>query len=458
MPEIIDVAHFLADKLGRYHADHIEIHLEETESSAISYRGRELETATRSRDAGGNVRALVNGGWGFVSFNSLIDVERRIEQAIEQAKLVGGTGSKFAAVPKSITEIAIDEDNDPRLVTLTEKKALLDEYNEVIWSVPGLQTSVLGYGDSRKRSILINSDGSFINQERADITLRTNAVAAGDGEVQQSGISMGSRGRFESITGLHDRVKESAQRAVALLKAPQTKGGEYTVILDPVLAGVFVHEAFGHLSEADHIYENPELKEIMVLGREFGGAHLNILDDATLPDLRGSYAFDDEGTPAQRIHLIHEGKLTGRLHSRETAAEMKETASGSARAISFRHPPIVRMSNTFIKPGNTTFEQMIGDIKQGIYARNWYGGTTSMEMFTFSAGEAFMIRNGKVEELIRPVVLSGNVFDTLKRIDAIGDDLHMNQGGGCGKGGQSPMAVSNGSPHIRIQRCLIGGR
>jgi TldD protein len=116
------------------------------------------------------------------------------------------------------------------------------------------------------------------------------------------------------------------------------------------------------------------------------------------------------------------------------------------------------MGNTFIEPRDVTFDQMIGDIKEGIYARNWYGGTTSMEMFTFSAGEAFMIRNGKVEDLIRPVVLSGNVFETLKRIDAIGNDLDMNQGGGCGKGGQSPLAVSNGSPHIRIQQCLIGGR
>ena len=137
---------------------------------------------------------------------------------------------------------------------------------------------------------------------------------------------------------------------------------------------------------------------------------------------------------------------------------MGEAPSGNARAISFRHPPIVRMANTFIEPRDVTFDQMIGDIKEGIYARNWYGGTTSMEMFTFSAGEAFMIRNGKVEELIRPVVLSGNVFETLKRIDAIGNDLDMNQGGGCGKGGQSPLPVSNGSPHIRIQKCLVGGK
>jgi TldD protein len=200
------------------------------------------------------------------------------------------------------------------------------------------------------------------------------------------------------------------------------------------------------------------MKEIMVLGREFGGQHLNIIDDATLDNLRGSYTYDDEGTPAQRVHLIREGKLTGRLHSRETAAMMGEDPSGNARAISFRFPPIVRMANTFIEPRDVTFDQMIGDIKEGIYARNWYGGTTSMEMFTFSAGEAFMIRNGKVEELIRPVVLSGNVFETLKRIDAIGNDLDMNQGGGCGKAGQSPLPVSNGSPHIRILKCLIGGR
>ncbi len=105
-----------------------------------------------------------------------------------------------------------------------------------------------------------------------------------------------------------------------------------------------------------------------------------------------------------------------------------------------------------------SFDEMIADIKEGVYARNWHGGTTSMEMFTFSAGEAYMIRNGKIAEPLRPVVLTGNVFSTLKNIDAIGNDLDMNQGGGCGKAGQSPLPVSNGSPHIRIQHCLVGGR
>jgi TldD protein len=230
------------------------------------------------------------------------------------------------------------------------------------------------------------------------------------------------------------------------------------VVLDPVLAGVFVHEAIGHLSEADFVYENEKLRRIMTLGKKFGGKKLNIVDSAAEPGLRGSYRYDDEGVPASKTYLIREGKLVGRLHSRETAARMNESPSGNARAVSYRYPPIVRMTNTYIEPGSVSFDDMIADIKEGIYVKNWYGGTTSMEMFTFSAGEAYMIRNGQIAELVRPVVLTGNVFTTLKNIDAIGNDLEMNQGGGCGKGEQSPLPVSNGSPHIRIRRCLVGGR
>jgi TldD protein len=250
-----------------------------------------------------------------------------------------------------------------------------------------------------------------------------------------------------------------AQNAVALLSAPQAKGGEYTVVLDPVLAGVFVHEAFGHLSESDFVYENDRMREIMVLGKQFGSEKLNIIDSAADPaGLRGSFRYDDEGTRSVKTYLIREGKLVGRLHSRETAARMNEKPTGNARAISYRFPPIVRMTNTYIEPGSISFNDIIADIKEGIYARNWYGGMTSMEMFTFSAGETYMIRHGKIAEAVRPVMLTGNVFTTLQNIDAIGDDLDMNEGGGCGKGGQMPLPVANGSPHLRIRHCLVGGK
>ena len=269
---------------------------------------------------------------------------------------------------------------------------------------------------------------------------------------------MGSVGDFSAVERLHDEVKDVARRAAALLEAANVKGGEYTVVLDPVLAGVFTHEAFGHLSEADLVYDSPQMRELMVIGRRFGGRHLNIVDDATMASLRGGYAYDDEGTPGQRTYLIREGVLVGRLHSRETAAKMGEAPSGNARAIDYRHSPIVRMSNTYIEPDTVGLSDMLAEIKEGVYVKDWYGGQTSLEMFTFSGGESYMIRNGKLAEMLRPVVLTGNVFTTLEHIDAIGVDLDMNQGGGCGKGGQSPLPVSNGSPHVRIRQCVVGGR
>jgi TldD protein len=444
--------------LKKYKADYIEAHLEESQSSHLSYRGRELESVNRLASTGGNVRALVRGGWGFASFNELDRLSDKVELAVKQAEYTGRERSNLAEVTPVADSIPDEAGTEMLTMPLKEKKQLLDEYNEVLWRTQGIQTSSINYADGRKKTIFLNSFGSHIEEERTDIALRLSAVAARDGDVQQAGLSIGSRGDYSRIKGLHDEVEQLARKSVELLSAPRVKGGEYTVILDPVLAGVFVHEAFGHLSEADHVYENERLREIMTLGKEFGAADLNIVDSASMPGLRGSYRYDDEGTPSSKTYLIKEGKLVGRLHSRETAAKMSENPSGNARAINYRYPPIVRMTNTYIEPGTVPFEDLIADIKEGVYAKNWYGGTTSMEMFTFSSGEAYLIRNGKVSELLRPVMLTGNVFTTLKNIDATGNDLDMNQGGGCGKAGQSPLPVSNGSPHIRIRHCLIGGR
>jgi TldD protein len=444
--------------LKDHDADYIEVRIEEREASRIQYRGKELEDIGRSTSLGGNARALVRGGWGFVSFNELSGLRGKVALAVKQARLVGQEESQLSPVAPLVDIVAPQIKKDPTTVPLEQKKRLMDEYNQIIWAATNIQTSVIGYGDGKKSVIFANSEGSYIEQIKVDLSLRLMVIARQDDDVQQAVLSMGSSGDFGFIEGLHDEVGEVAQRAVALLSAPQVRGGEYTVVLDPILAGVFAHEAFGHLSESDFVYENDRMKEIMVLGRRFGEEHLNIVDGAAVPGLRGSYKYDDEGVPATRTYLIKEGLLVGRLHSRETAAKMGEKPTGNARALDYRHPPIVRMTNTFIEPRNVSFEEMITDIKEGVYVKNWYGGMTSMEMFTFSAGEAYMIRNGKVEELLRPVVLTGNVFTTLQNIDAIGNDLEMNQGGGCGKGAQSPLPVSNGSPHIRIQKCLVGGR
>ena len=446
----------LTSALKAHGADYVEIRLEEINATRLVHRGKRLEEVGRTSSLGGNVRALVKGGWGFVSFNNIGNLRDNVELAIKEARLIGKEDFHLSPTEPIIDVVTIGAESQPA-VSLETKKRLLDEYNNIILSTPKIKTSSIGCHDSQKKITFANSEGTYIEQTRTDINLRLTAIAAENGEVQQMGLSIGSPGDFSAIDGLHQQVKEMAHKAVKLLSAPRAKGGEYTIVLDPILAGVFAHEAFGHLSEADHVYENRRLQEIMVLGRKFGDKHLNIVDGAAVPGLRGSYKYDDEGVPSTKTYLIQEGVLESRLHSRETAAKMGEKTTGNARAINYAFPPIVRMTNTYIEPGTLSFEDIIADIKEGVYARDWYGGTTSLEMFTFSAAEAYMIRNGKVAELLRPVVLSGNVFTTLSNIDAIGNDLEMNQGGGCGKHGQMPLPVSNGSPHIRIRRCLVGG-
>jgi TldD protein len=448
----------IADALKGHDADYIEIHFEESQATSVVYRGQRLEEISRARSAGGNIRALARGSWGFVSFSRLDGLKEKVTLAVEEAGLASREPFKLFPTKPVVDTVESQLKKDATTIPLATKKELLDSYNDIMLSIPKIQSTRINYRDVKRRITFADSEGSYIEQTKTDLSARLTAIAREDNEIQQAGLSLGSNGEFSAVEGLHEKARGIARRAAALLSAPQVKGGEYTVILDPILAGVFAHEAFGHLSESDHVYQNENLRQIMVLGKRFGGKHLNIIDDPTMPGLRGSYKYDDEGTPARKTYLIREGVLEGRLHSRETAAKMGEAATGNARAINYHFPPIVRMSNTFIEPGSASFEQMLGDIEEGVYVKDWYGGTTSLEMFTFSAGEAYMIRRGKIAELLRPVVLTGNVFTTLENIDAVGDDLEMNQGGGCGKGGQYPLPVSDGSPHIRIRNCVVGGR
>ena len=162
--------------------------------------------------------------------------------------------------------------------------------------------------------------------------LRIAAYSSDGNEMLQSGFSIGSLGDYGIVENLDSEILDCAKKAKDLIDAPKVDGKETTVVLDQILAGVFVHEAFGHLSEADNVYENERLKEILTLGKKFGNKDLNITDGAKIPNLRGSYEFDDEGTPATKTPLIREGILTGRLHSNETANKMSEEATGNARA------------------------------------------------------------------------------------------------------------------------------
>ncbi len=451
----------LEEALGTSNAEYTDIRIEDVISSRIDFRGEELDTIDSSKTLGGIVRALVKGGWGYSTFNDLNDLELRVKEAYESARLVGKEKSHFAPVEPVVDDIKATLEKDFREIPLAHKKAVVEEYNKMILGYhPKIQTTLVAYGDSLKKIWFATSEGAYIQDEQPDIYISAYVTARDGDNVQVAWERANGNTGFRVVEDFHSKAETAAKRAVDLLSAPPVTGGTYTTIIDPVLAGVFIHEAFGHLSESDFVYENERMKDIMQLGKRFGPDILTVIDDGSFPGQLGTHKYDFEGVRTRKNYLIKDGILVGRLHSRETASKMGEEPTGNARSVGYPYPPIVRMTNTYIDKGSASFEDMIRDVKLGVYALDAFGGQTELEMFTFSAMYAYMIRDGAIAELIRDVVLTGNVFETLMKIDMLDNQLRWNPGGGpygCGKGGQSPLFVGVGGPHVRIKDVVIGG-
>lgn len=443
-------------------SDYCDIRIEETEVTFISFRGKEIEKMERKIQFGGCIRTLIGSGWGFVAFNLLDDLEDKLRRAEKQARAINRfkRGSvSLAPTQKIIDQVFTSYREDPRKVSLKEKADLLEHYNQLILKADSRITSTrIVYFDKHTDWYYANSDGSYIYQEKTDIGGNLGATASDGEERTYDSITFGSTNDFGSARNHDEAVIAAAQRAAEQLTAPTVRGGEYTVILDPEMAGLFVHEAFGHLSEADEIYEDKNLLELMALGTRYGPPFLNIYDSGQEWGNRGCMKYDDEGTPTEKTYLIKEGEVVGHLHSRESAAKMNARPTGNARAINYRYPPICRMRSTCIEEGEEKFEDMLSDIDLGVYAIGGLGGETNGELFTFTATRGQMIRNGRLAEPVKNVTLTGNVFHTLDNIDKIGNDFSfLNNAGGCGKFEQSPLPTSEGSPHIRIKNVIIGG-
>jgi TldD protein len=440
-------------------ADFCEIRVETRLTTRIVYHGHRLETVSTVVNEGGIVRALArDGGWGMSTFNSLEDLPARVEQAWDNARLVPARSIVLAPRPTASEVVRATRAPGADAVTLAEQHALVSRYNDNLLGYSQVVDTQAAYVDQIVTLTYANSEGTHIVEERPMAQISLVATARDGTNVQRSADGQSSAAGYPTLLELDDLARRVATRATDLLSAQTIVGGVYPVVCDQRLAGVFVHEAFGHLSESDFVYANPQAQEMMELGRRFGGEHLNITDDGTLPGERGTHRYDDEGTPTQRTPLVERGILVGRLHSRETAGAMGERPTGNARATDFRFPPIVRMTNTFIEPQSSSLEEMIAGIDLGVYACDAIGGQTMLENFSFSAGYGYMIRQGQIAELVKDVVLAGNLFTTLANIDAIGSDLRFSRTGNCGKGQGGGLPVGIGAPHIRIQDVAMGGR
>ena len=443
----------------RHRVDFLSIRLENSIESQILLRGEQTDMLSESTSIGGQVRACYRSGWGFSSFNDIEQLGTLAEDAIAAARVLGTQQTCLAPVEPVLLEQPLTiSGKDPRQVSIRAKKALCEHYIQVLMSVsPKVSSTAVRYSDRYQHVIFATSEDTLLDHAWVDLDMRFAATARDHQDAQTGRETTGSRNGYDDLEHLDQKVRRAAERAVKSLHLLPVEGGVYPIVIDPILTGLFVHEAFGHLSEADMVYESPDLLEAMELGQTFGPQDLNIYDGAALEGHRGSYAYDDEGVPSTITPLIREGILVGRLHSRETAGKLGESPTGNARCLNYQHPPLVRMSNTWIGPGTTPSEQLLAGIEKGIYARNWKAGMTNGEMFTFSAGEAWLIRKGQIAEPIKDVTLSGNAFTTLANIEAIGDDLRWDESGGCGKGGQDGLAVGCGGPSLRIKEVVVSG-
>jgi TldD protein len=451
---------FLSDVLSGVASQYADIRVEESDNTDIVYRGRELDDIGRSFERGGCLRVFHNGNWGTASFNqvdeNLKGLAREVAAAVEA---MPSKTESLGTMPAFSDSVTILEADDPRKVPLDEKRALIKHYNDIMLKTPGITTTVSMYSDTFRRVSFLSSEDRFVRQESVYTGFICQAVARDGSNVQDYSDMFGKTEGFSSLKNREPLVERIAKVAVDLLKAEPVTAGKYDVIIDPLLAGVFAHEAFGHLSEADFLATNERLRELMKVGNKYGVDELAIVDDGTMPRERGSFRYDDEGTPAERTELIREGRIAGHLHDRQSAQRMGEKPTGNARAVSYSFAPIVRMSNTYIEPRAYNIEDMLDAVERGLYVCGARGGMTELESFTFSSQYARLVEHGRQTKLLRDVILSGNVFETLKNIEMIGDDLVMFGGlGGCGKGGQAPLPVGLGAPHVLIRNVVVGGK
>ncbi|AGF95590.1 MULTISPECIES: TldD/PmbA family protein [Methanosarcina] len=429
----------------------------EGSSTSIVLDNGKIEEISRNFTKGAGIRALCGGSWGYTAVEGDINLKRGVDTASKLAF------SMNASTPKEDVELAAVDSpevrdlpevrTNPRDIAIEEKVSLLKSIEEHA-KLEGVHSTKVMYLESEFKVDYRNSEGLECEYELLNVGFAVSAVASENGVYQAGRESRFGYGYelFENENVL-ELAGKAGKTALELLKAKTPKGGEMPVVLDQELAGVFAHEAVGHASEADLVLEGDSILENRI-GEQIASPLINIIDDPTLHEF-GYYPFDAEGSESKRTEIIKDGIFNSYLHSRETAAKLGGTP-GNCRAQGYSMP-VVRMSNTFIDNGDSRFEEMLEEVKDGMYLIGSRGGqvNTGEGIFQFNAEKGYLIKNGELTGLLRDVSLSGKTLEILNHVTLVGNDLKMTAGR-CGKAGQL-VPVSDGSPHIAISKALVGG-
>lgn len=451
----------LCQRLGAEYAD---VRLERTYSTEIRLTQDTFDQVASGVDQGLGVRVLYKGVWGFGSSTSLKsdDISKTVRGAFKAAKataLHARERVRLADVPKAKRTVATEVETPMQSVSMNEKMKLALKTSAAARIDERIASVTVTYSDSSGESCLATSEGTRLSGRPSRGSIVVVAVAKSGEKVGAIRERDGKQAGFE----LFDKIdplglaKKAADKAIRLLGATHVPSGRFTAIADQRLAGVFAHEAVGHASEADHVMTGESVLKDKV-GQRVGSDLVTLYDDSTYPGGWGTSLYDSEGVPTEKRLIIEKGFLKGYILNREAAAQLGLKPNGGARAQSFIHRPVVRMSNTYLTQGDHGFAELLEGIDYGVYLKGSRGGQvdTAKGTFQFSAEEGSLIEKGQLTKPVSDVSLSGLTLETLMSIDGVADDFQMSIGS-CGKAGQV-VTTGMGSPHIRIRNAVIGGK
>ena len=442
-------------------ADDGELFLERRRSERLVLDDGRVKSASYDASEGFGLRAVNGDVAGYAHATEIS--EQSLRRAAETARLAVGDGGGVLAAPPPGTNLRLYADRDPMLDAAFPVK--VDLLREIDAYARALDPRVIQVSASLSAGVqeveILRPEGLRVSDFRPMVQLNVSIIVERGGR-RETG-SHGSGGRH-GLTLMMDRnhwqatAQEALRIALVNLDAVPAPAGMMDVVMGPGWPGVLLHEAVGHGLEGDFNRKKTSAFSGL-MGERVAAPGVTVLDDGTIPDRRGSITVDDEGTPSARNVLIEDGILVGYMQDRQNARLMGVAPTGNGRRQSHAHIPMPRMTNTYMLAGTARPQDMLADLKDGIYAVGFGGGQVDITngKFVFSCTEAYRVQNGKVGAPVKGATLIGDGPTSLRQIRAIGNDLALDPGvGNCGKGGQW-VPVGVGQPSLLIGGLTVGG-
>ncbi|MBN1385687.1 TldD/PmbA family protein [Candidatus Woesearchaeota archaeon] len=426
-----------------------DIRIEESHASSLSVRNKEVQDIGYSNNKSYSIRVLHKNAFGFINSDNFSQMLESARKAVRISKILEKhTKDKIEIAPYK----RIMENKSMRLVdfNIEQARKLLIDATDRKRCNNHIKDIGASFSQQDLEKTYYNSEGSEIIQNHQYSEGVITATA------RRGNATESYSNAFPNFRYLDIVTQRACKHAVEMLDAVELKTGHYDVLLDNELTGVFVHEALGHCLEADNIISRSSVLWDKK-GKKIASDKVTVIDD---PEQQGYgfYYFDDEGIPGKKTTLIENGLLKGFMHSRETAAAMGAKPTGNGRCQDISTRPIVRMSNTYIKKGGNTFDQLLEKLKNGLYLKGENSGevdSTTGE-FEFSVKAAYEIKNYTVARLFKNVTLVGNLLDIMKNVSAVGNKYDIPKPSYCEKDGQQ-VPVNGFNPQILIKDALVVG-